>query len=106
MSSVFHVILWTDSDTGIEFTIAGMSTFATRVDANRVADAYRDGLATGYANNGTLEEAYHSRVGVLEMPKADPRLGHPEPYVGEDVDKLIAELRERIPHICKPRNKS
>jgi hypothetical protein len=105
MTAVFHIVIWTDSATGIEFTIAGMNTFATRADADRVAEVYREGLLTGYANNRTAEEAYHSRVGVLEMPAADPRLRHPAPSSEEDVEKIIAELRKRIPNICKPRLK-
>jgi hypothetical protein len=105
-ATVFHIILWTDSQTGIEFTVAGMSTFASRTDADRVADVYREALFTGYTNNGTLEEAYHSRVGVLEMPEADSRLKHPAPASPEDVEKIIAELRERVPNICRPKNKS
>ena len=104
--SVFHIILWTDSQTGIEFTIAGMSTFANRADADRVAAVYREALLTGYTNNGTVDEAYHSRVGVLEIPEADPRLKHPAPASPEDVEKIIAELRARTPNICKPRIKS
>jgi hypothetical protein len=105
-ASVFHIILWTESQTGIEFTIAGMSTFATRADADRIAEVYRELLLQGYVNNGTVEEAYHSRVGVLEMPEADPRLGHGAPNGTEDIEKIIASLRERIPAICKPRNQS
>lgn len=93
MTNVFYVVLWTDSPAGSAFTVAGNgASFVSRGDADRVASTYRALLIKGYASNGTLEEAYHSRVGVLEMSPPDARLGHPTPTTTKHVDKLIAAM--------------
>lgn len=88
---MFHVVIWTEGDTGpiINFAAAG-ATFGERANADRVAAWFRAGLEAGYAKSGARSEAYRSRVGVLEMPRSDPRLGHPAPYTSSDVDAWIA----------------
>lgn len=89
--TVFHVVIWTDSNDGTtRLSIGGMATLGSRADAERIAAWHRDGLALGYARENTADKAYRSRVGILEMPKADPRLGHPLPYTSAEVDAWIA----------------
>lgn len=86
-TSVFHVVILT----GDMLSIAGMATFGSRSDADRIAAWFRAGLVARYvAENGSADLAYRSRVGVLEMPQPDPRLGHPAPYTAAEVDAWIA----------------
>jgi hypothetical protein len=68
-------------------------TLATRADADRVAQAYRDLLAVGYEVDGNPDMVWQSRVGIVEMPVPDPRLKHPEPNL--DVDTIVAGLTAR-----------
>ena len=91
---VYHTVIWTETDTGITMSLGLEGTLATREDADRVAQAYRDLLAVNYTIDGDPEMAFRSRVGVLEMPAPDPRLKHPES--NRDVDRIVAGIAERV----------
>jgi hypothetical protein len=90
---VFHTVIWTETDTGITMSLGLEGTLATREDADRVAQAYRDLLAVGYEVDGNPDMAFRSRVGIIEMPAPDPRLKHPES--NRDVDRIVAGLTAR-----------
>lgn len=87
---VFHTVIWTETDTGITMSLGLEGTLATREDADRVAQAYRDLLAV----DDDPAVAFRSRVGIIEMPAPDPRLKHPE--VNRDVDRIVAGLTARV----------
>lgn len=93
-ATVFHTIIWTEAENDIVMTLGLEGTIATREAAERVADAYREWLRIGYEIDGTPENVFRSRVGILEMPMPDPRLKHPAPC--EDVDQIIAEIQSRV----------
>jgi hypothetical protein len=93
-ATVFHTLIWTERPDGIMMTLGLEGTLTTREDADRVADIYREWLHAGYVLDGDPDQAFRSRVGVMEIPAPDPRLGHPEPRT--DVDQIIAEIRARL----------
>jgi hypothetical protein len=91
---VFHTVIWTETDEGITMSLGLEGTLATREDADRVAQAYRDLLTVGYEVDGNPDMAFRSRVGIIEMPAPDPRLKHPES--NRDVDRIVAGLNARV----------
>lgn len=62
--------------------------------AERCAAVYRECVQIGYETIGNPAMAFRTRIGVLEMPSPDPRLGHRPPR--EDVDALMSEIRARF----------
>ena len=80
---VFHVALITESVEDKENSILTFAeaTFATRFDADRVARVYREILAAGFVKSGQTDKAFWTRVGVLEVPAPDPRIGHRRPLI-------------------------
>lgn len=91
--TVFHVVLWTEGKgTMLSFGIEG--PISTREVAERCAAAYREGIRLGYEDVGNPDLAYRSRVGVLEMPVPDYRLGHPVPR--DDVEALVQAIHEHF----------
>jgi hypothetical protein len=91
MSHVFHTVIWTETPTNITMSLGLEGAITTRKAAERVAVAYREFLKADAASG--LEQAYFARVGILEMPRADPQLKHPEPRT--DVDAIVAEIEAR-----------
>jgi hypothetical protein len=91
VSSVFHIVLWTEGQTDIAFSLGLEGTIATREVAERCAEAYRECLKLGYEIDGDPTQAFRSRVGILEIPAPDPRLKHPEPR--DDVEQIVKEIR-------------
>lgn len=93
MSTVFHVVLWTEGQVGIEFSLGLEGTIATREVAERCAEVYRECLQLGYETlpGADPTQAFRSRVGILEIPAPDPRLGHPPPR--DDVEQVSIEIR-------------
>lgn len=91
-ASVFHIVLWTEGASGIEFSLGLEGTIATREVAERCAAVYRECLQLGYETIGDPTQAFRSRVGILEMPTPDPRLGHPAPR--DDVEQVSIEIRK------------
>lgn len=89
---VFHIVLWTESPTGIEFSLGMEGTIASRDVAERCATVYRECLQLGYETIGDPTQAFRSRVGILEIPAPDPRLGHPPPR--DDVEQVAIEIRK------------
>lgn len=93
-NTVFHVVLWTEGQTGITFSLGLEGTIATREVAERCAAVYRECLQIGYETlpGGDPTQAFRSRVGILEIPAPDPRLKHPAPR--DDVEAIAAEIRK------------
>lgn len=82
-ANVFHVALITETENDKENALLTFAeaTFVTRFDADRVARAYREILTEAAQKTGKSAHAYRSRVGVLELPAPDPRIGHSRPVI-------------------------
>lgn len=91
---VYHVVIWTEGDNDIQFTLGLEGEIAKYEDAERLANANQERLNAGYARQAAPEKAFRSRVGILKMPTPDPQLKHAEPCTSEYIDKVIAELNE------------
>ena len=91
-ATVFHIVLWTEGETGITFSLGLEGTITTREVAERCAAVYRECLQHGYDTFGDPTQAFRSRVGILEIPAPDPRLKHPEPR--DDAEAIAAEIRQ------------
>jgi len=92
MIAVFHVVLWTESPNDIMMSLGLEGAIATRAVADAVAETYCDCLRIAYEVEGYAAEAFRTRVGILEVPKADPQLKHPEPR--DDVEAIAREIRD------------
>lgn len=99
MTTVFHIVLWTEGQTDITMSLGIEGTIATREAAEHCAETYRECLQLGYATIGDPTQTFRSRVGILEMPAPDPRLKHPEPR--EDVEQVVEEIRKRFAQQAK-----
>jgi hypothetical protein len=94
MTTVFHIVLWTEADQNITFSLGLEGTIATREVAERCAAVYRECLQHGYETIGDAAQAFRSRVGILEIPAPDPRLKHPEPR--DDVEEIVKAIRAQF----------
>jgi len=101
MTTVFHVVLWTEGENDITMSLGIEGSIATRTVADAVAETYRDCFRVAYEAIGDPTKAFRTRVGILEIPKADPRLRHPEPR--DDVEQIAREIYN---HYAKLRAKT
>lgn len=89
----FHVVIWTFKPDGTSMmTLGPEGPIKTKAIANKVAACYRECLGYGYDTTNDHTQSFRSRVGILEITAADPRLGLPP--AREDVDALIAGVRK------------
>lgn len=91
---IFHILMVTEGPDGIVSDLIPLA-IAERADAERLATTYREMLAAGYASVGTTDQAYRSRVGILEITNPDDRLGYPPAVGATYVDEYIVALRAR-----------
>lgn len=94
MTTVFHVVFWTEGPDDIMMSLGIEGSIATRTIADAVAETYRDCFRIAYEAIGDATKAFRTRVGILEIPKADPRMKHPEPR--DDVEQIAREIRDHF----------
>lgn len=87
---VFHVVIWTEDSDDIMMSLGIEGAIATRAVADAVAECYRACFRIAYEAKGSAAEAFRTRIGILEIPKADPQLKHPEPR--DDEEKIAREI--------------
>lgn len=85
MANVFHITIWAETDTRIDFTLGAEGAIATRQAADQVAAAYRELFA-----NSTPD----TRIGILEIPEPNPKFHYKPPLT--DVSEVLAGLRETV----------
>ncbi len=88
-NNVFHIVIWTENETSVNFSLGLEGAIATRALADEMAEAYR----AGFAVLNKLDPWVH-RVGVLEISAADPRLNHEPPLT--DISPLVIAMRKKI----------
>jgi hypothetical protein len=92
--NVFHIVIWTESATSVDFRLGLEGALATRADATLVASAYRALFTVDYVAASDPGSAYRARVGILELPAPHAQLKHPEPI--RDVETILNEIKAQI----------